>query len=126
MVGNLKVGDQIRQTSIRIRNMEDFEAYINASDEVYDAEDSILNGYIYKINTPQLKKLNPSHYGNGCDFEQEIFEYRPTNCFITIMGIVSCDIFLTGKDYKQQYLEVIRSEQRRSNFMTKARIQPFC
>ena len=33
MVGNLKVGDQIRQTSIRFRNMDDFEAYINAIDE---------------------------------------------------------------------------------------------
>ena len=34
--------------------------------------------------------------------------------------------FLTGQDYKQQYLDFIRSEQRRSNIMTKARIQPFC
>ena len=33
-------------------------------------------------------------------------------------------IFLTGQDYKEQYLEFIRSEQRRSNIMTMARIQP--
>ena len=39
MVGNLKVGDQIRQTHIRFRNdsRNDFEAYINAFDESYDA-----------------------------------------------------------------------------------------
>ena len=33
---------------------------------------------------------------------------------------------MTGQDYEQQYLDFIRSEQRRSNIMTKARIQPFC
>ena len=46
MVGNLKVGDQIRQTHIRFRNMDDFESYINSIDERYDAEDCIFNGYI--------------------------------------------------------------------------------
>ena len=39
MVGNLKVGDQIRQTNIRFRNMDDFEAYINAIDVDYDSGD---------------------------------------------------------------------------------------
>ena len=33
IVGTLKVGDQIRQTHIRFRNITDFEAYINAFDE---------------------------------------------------------------------------------------------
>ena len=33
MVGNLKVGDQIRQTHISFRKIDDFEAYINAIDE---------------------------------------------------------------------------------------------
>ena len=47
MVGNLKVGDQIRQTHIRFRNMDDFESYINSIDEGYDADDCIFNGYIY-------------------------------------------------------------------------------
>ena len=46
LVGNIKTGDQIRQTNIRFRNMDDFEAYNNAIDEGYDAEDAILNGYI--------------------------------------------------------------------------------
>ena len=56
MVGNLKVCDQIRQTHIRFRNMDDFEAYFNAFDEGYDAEVAIFNGYIYKLDTPQYKK----------------------------------------------------------------------
>ena len=79
VVGNLKVGDQIRQTHIRFRNMDDFEAYINAIDQDYDSDDSIFNGYIYKINTPQFNKVNRSQYGNGCSFDKIIIEYRGNN-----------------------------------------------
>ena len=128
MVGNLKVGDQIRQTHVRFRNMDDFEAYINSIDQDYDSDDSIFNGYIYRIDTPQFNKVNRSQYGNGCDFKHEIIEYRGNNCFIPTKRycFVKCINFLTGQDYKQQYLEFIRNERRRSNIMTKARIQPFC
>ena len=52
MVGNLKFGDQIRQTIFRFRNINDFEAFINAIDQDYESEDAIFNGYNYKINTP--------------------------------------------------------------------------
>ena len=38
MVGNLKVGDQIRQSLIKFRNVADYEAYINAIVEDYVAE----------------------------------------------------------------------------------------
>ena len=79
MVGTLKVGDQIRQTHIRFRNISDYEAYNNAIDEGYDAEDAIFNGYIYKINTPQFNKVNRSQYGNGCSFDKIIIEYRGNN-----------------------------------------------
>ena len=128
MVGNLKVGDQVRQTYIRFRNIDDYESYINAIDEDYDAEDAIFNGYIYKNNTLQLNLVNRSQYGNGCDFKHEIIEYRGNNCFITTKGyfFVKCINFITGEDYKEQYLDFIRNEKRRSNIMTKARIQPFC
>ena len=128
MVGNLKVGDQVRQTKIRFRNMDDFEAYINSIDQDYDSEDAIFNGYIYKLDTPQFKKVNRIEYGNGFDFKHEIIEYRGNNCYIPTKGycFVKCINFLTGQDYKQQYLEFIRNEKRRSNIMTKARIQPFC
>ena len=128
MVGKLKVGDQIRQTNIRFRNMDDFEAYINAIDQNYDSEDAIFNGYIYKLDTPQSNKLNRSQYGNGCSFDKIIVEYQVNNCFIPIKGycFIKCVNLLTGQDYKQQYLNSIRSEQRRLNIMTKARIQPFC
>ena len=128
MVGNLKVGDQIRQTLIRFRNIADYEAYINAIDERYDAEDAIFNGYIYKNDTAQFNIVNRSQYGKSFDFKHEIIEYRGNNCFIPTKEycFVNCYNFLTGEDYKQQYLDFIRNEKRRSNIMTKARIQPFC
>ena len=43
-VGNLKVGDQIRQTHIRLRNMDVFESFINTIDEGYVSVDTIFNG----------------------------------------------------------------------------------
>ena len=124
MVGNLKIGDQIRQTHIRFRNMDDFEAYINSIDQDYDSDDSIFNGYIYKIDTPQFNKVNRSQYGNGCSFDKIIVEYRGNNCYIPTKGycFVKCINYLTGQDYKEQYLEFIRNEKRGSNIM--ARIQP--
>ena len=128
MVGRENVGDQIRETHIRFRNVAVYESYINAIDEGYDAEDTIFNGYIEKLNTPHFNKVNRSQYGNGCELKHEIIEYRGNICFIPTKRycFVKCNNFLTGQDYKQQYLVFIRSEQRRSNIMTKARIQPFC
>ena len=128
MVGTLLVGDQLRQTHIRFRKMIDFESYINSIDQDYDSDDAIFNGYIYKIDTPIFNKVNRSQYGNGCDFKHEIIEYRGNKCFIPTKGycFIKCVNFLTGQDYKDKYLEFIRNEKRRSNIMTKARIQPFC
>ena len=126
MVGNLKVGDQIRQTNIRFRNMDDLEAYINSIDEGYDADDAIFNGYIYKLNTPQFNKVKRSQYGNGCSFDKVIVEYHGNICYIPTKGycFIKCINFLTGQDYKDQYLDFIRNEERRSIIMTMARIQP--
>ena len=128
MVRNLKVGDQIRQTHIRFGNFADYEAYINAIDEGYDAEDAISKGYFHEISTLHFNIVNRSQYGNGCDFEREIIEHRGNNCYIPTKGycFIKCVNFLTGRAFKQQYLDFIRSEQRRSNIMTKATIQPFC
>ena len=39
---------------------------------------------------------------------------------------MKCINFFAKKDYTQEFLTFIRTEQRRSNVMTSARIQPFC
>ena len=128
VVGNLKVGDQIRQTHIRFRNKDDFEAYINTIDQDYDSEDALFNGYNYKNNTSQFNKVNRSQYGKGCDVKHKIIEYRGKNCFTPTKGycFVKCINFITGQNYKQQYLDFSRNEKRRSNIMIKATVQPFC
>ena len=120
MLGNISVGDRIRTTHIRFRIITDYEAYINSIDEGHDAENSIFNGYIYKNNTPQFTLVIRSQYGNACDFNHENIECRGNNCFIPTKGycIVKCINFITGQDYKQQYLDFIRKEKRRSNIMT--------
>ena len=112
MVVKLPLGDQIRETHIRFRNMDDFESYINAIVEGYEAEDAIFNGYIYKINPPQFNLVNRSQYGNGCDFKLEIIECRGNKCFIPTKNycFVRCIISLTGEDYKQQCLDFIENE----------------
>ena len=126
IVGNLKVGDQIRQTHIRFRNIADYETSINAIDQDYDSEDAIFNGYFNKLNIPQFNKINRSQYGNGCSFDKKIIEYRRNNCYIPTKGycFIKCIYYLTGQDYKQQYLDFIRIEKRRCNIMAMARIQP--
>ena len=122
------IGDHIRDTHVRFRNINDYEAYINEIDQDYESDDVIFNGYIYKIINPQFNRVNRSQYGNGCEFKHEIIEYRGSNCFIPTKGycFTKCINYLTGQDYKQEYLDFIRNEKRRSNIMTMARIQPFC
>ena len=128
MVGRLKFAAETRETYIRLKNNTEYERYINAIDQDYESEDAIFINYFYKINTLQFNLVNRSQYVHGCDFKHEIIEYRYINCFIPTKGycFIKCITFLTGEDYKQQYLEFIRIGKRRSNIMTKARIQPFC
>ena len=84
MVGEIKIGDQTRPTNMRFRNIDRYESYINTIDQDYDSDDSIFNGYIYKINTPQIKLVKRNQCGNGCDFKQQIIEDRGNKCFIPI------------------------------------------
>ena len=65
MIGKLSIGRQICQNHIRFRDINGYESYFNSSDERYDAEDAIFNGYIYRTNTPQFNLVNISQYVNG-------------------------------------------------------------
>ena len=51
MMGTLRIGDQMRQTHISFRNINDYEPYINSIDESYDAGDRVFNGYVSSLNT---------------------------------------------------------------------------
>ena len=115
------------KTVIRFKNMDDFESYINAVDIDYDSEDVTFTGYIYKLSRLEFNDVRRSAYGRGTNYMQEIVEYHGQNCYIPISGMcfMKCIKYFTKKDYTQEFLTFIRSEQRRSNIMTSARIQPF-
>ena len=122
------IGTVEHKSNIRFKNMDDFENYINAIDADYDSEDVTYTGYVYKINTPHFKFVKRSAYGRGTNYMQEIVEYHGQNCYISSPGMcfIKCINYFTKKDYTEEFLTFIRTEQRRSNVMTSARIQPFC
>ena len=116
------------KTKIRYKNMDDFESYINAIDIDYNSEDVTFTGYVNKLNTPQFNAVRRSAYGRGTNYMQAIVEHHGQNCYIPTSGMcfIKCVNYFTRKDYTEEFLTFIRSEQRRSNVMTSARIQPFC
>ena len=87
LIGSMLVGEVEQKTNIRLKNVDDFESYINARDNSgYDSEDVIFTGWLYKLNTPEFKKVNRSKYGRGTDFKQDIVEYIGNNCYIPTSG----------------------------------------
>ena len=127
MVESLVIGDQIRQTRSRFKNITDYEAYIKTIDHDYESDDAIFSCCIYKIDTLQFNLVNISQYGNGSDFKHEIIEYQGHNCFIPtkVYCFVKCINFITGQVYKQQFLDSNTSEKG-TKIMTETRIQKIC
>ena len=75
LIGSMLLGEIEQKTNIRFKNVVDFESYINAIDNSgYDSEDVIFTGWLYRLNTPEFKKVNRSQYGRGTDFKQDIVE----------------------------------------------------
>ena len=129
LIGSMLVGEVEQKTNFRFKNVDDFEGYINAIDNSgYDSEDVIFTGWLYILNTPEFKKVNRSQYGRGTDFKQDIVEYIGNNCYIPTSGncFIKCINYFTKKEYTEEFLTFIRTEQRRSNVITSARVQLFC
>ena len=125
MVGNLSIGDLSRQTHCRFRISAGYEHYINAIHPDYDSQAALFNGYVKKINAPQFNFVDRSRFENRSDFKHQITEYHGKNCWIPSNGycFIKCINFLTDEDFKQQILDFIRNERRRSIIMSLARIQ---
>ena len=126
--GKMIIGPIEHKTNVRFKNMDDLERYINAIDIDYDSEDVTFTGYVYKLNTPHFKVVKRSAYGRGTNYMQKIVEYHGQNCYIPTSGMcfIKCINYFTKKDYTEEFLTFIRSEQRRSNVMTSARVGSFC
>ena len=54
--------------------MDDFESHINAIDIDYDSEDVVFTGYVFKLKTPQFKRVSRAQNDRGTDFKQDIVE----------------------------------------------------
>ena len=124
----MTIGTIEHKTNIRFKNMDDFESYINATGIDYDSEDVTFNGSVYKLDTLQFKVVKRSVYGKGTDCMQEIVEYHGQIVYMPTSGIcfIKCIIYFTKKDFTEEFSTFIRTEQKRSNVMTSARVQPFC
>ena len=122
------IGEIGQKRNIRIKIIDDFETYIDAIDDGYGVEDVIFTRWLYRINTPEFKKVNRSQYERDIDFKQDIVENIGNNCFIPTSSncFIKSNKYFLNKDYTVEILTFSRIEQRRSNVMTSARIQPFC
>ena len=125
----MTIGEIKQKTIIRFKNGNDFETYNNAIDiGGYDSEYVVFTGWLYKLSTPEFNKVNRSQYGRGTDFKQDFVEFIGNNCYILTSG--NCFIesikYITNKDHTEEFITFIRTEQRRKNVMTSARIQAFC
>ena len=90
------------------------------------ANESLINDYFLKLDRLILMKL----------IDQNMEKERILNKILLkllviivisqqVVFFVKCITFLVGKDYKQLFLDFIRVEKRKSNVMTKTRIQLF-
>ena len=122
------IGPIEHKTSIRFKNMDDFERYINPTDLDYDSEDVTFTGYNYILHTPQFNVVKRSAYAKGTSYMQEIGEYHGQNCYVptSVHCFTKCKKYFKKKDYTEEFLTFIRTEKYRSGVMTSARIQPFC
>ena len=113
MTGELSVGEKNGKTHIRLINIDDYVAYINAIDLENDGEGANFNGYINELETPQLNLFTRSQYRNGTDFKQDIVEYTCNICYIPTGDycFIKCIKVLTRKDYKQQVSDFIREKK---------------
>ena len=56
-IGSMLIGEIERKTNVRFKSVDDFETYINDTDNsIYDSDDVIFTGWLYKLNTPEFEK----------------------------------------------------------------------
>ena len=106
MIGSLLIGEIEQKTNFRSKKIDDFETFINAIERCgHDSDDVVFTGWLYKLNTPEFKKINRSQYGRGTDFEQDIVEYIGNNCNFPTSGncFIKCFKYFSNKDHTQEF-----------------------
>ena len=112
--GLMNIGPIEHKTNIRLKNMYDFESYINAIDFDYNSENVTFTGYVYKLKTPQFNVVKRSAYAKGTTYMQEIVEYHEQNCYIPTSGhcFIKGTKYFNKKDYTVELLNFIPTEQK--------------
>ena len=107
------IGEKEKKTSIRLKNVDDFEFYTNAIDVDYDPENVISTGWLYIVDTLDINKVNRSQYVKSTNVKQDIVEYTSNNCYIPRSGNCFIKYFnhLSGKDFIEDFFTFIRNEQ---------------
>ena len=128
MIGSMLIAEKEQRTNIRFKNIDDFEACIRAIGVNYDSEEVIFKGWLNKLKTCHFIRVNRAQYGIGTDFKQDFVENISNNCYIPTSGncFIKCNNDVAGREYADKFSTFIRTEKRRSNFRTSARIQAFC
>ena len=118
--GNIKINNEMRKTTMRFKNIDDFDKYIEMIDRKYDIDDDIIYEGDLHIIEKEFNKVNRSNFGKGSNHLYDILKYHGKNCYIPTGQncFLKCINYLTGKDYKNEYFQFINSEGRRKNVMT--------
>ena len=74
IVGDNFVGEHKQTTTMTFKNIEHYESFIQKTGVNYIADDSLITGCFYKINTPELNKVIRSVHGKGMDCKQDSFK----------------------------------------------------
>ena len=111
--GSMIIGPFDYRTNTRLKNMDDFESYINAIDIDYDSEAVTFTGYVYNLNTPQFNVVKRIAHAKGTNYMHEIVEYHGKNCYIHTYShcFLKCNNYLSGKDYTEEFFTFIRTEK---------------
>ena len=85
-MGSMLIGDIKEKTTKVYRKIDGFKNYINAINVVEVSEDTFFTGWVHKLNTPEINRINRSQYGRETLFKQDIFDYGDNNCYISTSG----------------------------------------
>ena len=129
MIGCILVGEIEQKTNMRLKDVDDFESFFNAiGNGRYDSDYVSFTGWLFELYTLEFNTVMRCQNGRGTDFKPDIVEYKGNNCYIPTSSndFRKCANYFTNKHYTKESIPFTRTEQRRYNVMTSARMQPLC
>ena len=66
--GTLKIGKVVKKTSVRFKDVEAYNKYIDQIQIKYGVDDVVFTGYLIEFYGPGFREYNHSDYGEESDF----------------------------------------------------------